>query len=225
MGATLGLLLPLSAPDGGWAQGCLGDCSGDGRVAVNELIVGVNIALGRADLSSCPAFDNGSGNVGIGVLVGAVNNAVNGCGAPTPTAMPTATPTQQGAAIFQGALPRTNGRFTYQAVVGIDGADLECDAQFAGSHACTVAELRAAEAAAELVGAEDTGGTPVTSFWAIDPARPDVDQCQVAVPWDYATAHTGQFADRVNLDNASGALSALQEDTICATQSWVGCCL
>jgi hypothetical protein len=219
------MVLGLTLASGARAQDCLGDCDGDGRVAVNELVFGVNIALGRAELDGCDAFDNGSGSVTINVLIGAVLNAVNGCGAPTPTAAPTATPTQMAATTFQGALTRTNGRFTYQAVLGIDGANAECAAQFAGAHACTIAELREAEAAGELAGVADTGGTTVTSFWAIDPARPDVDQCQVSVPWDYATAHTGQFADLVTLDNASGVLSALQEDAICATQHWVGCCL
>ena len=44
--------------------GCAGDCNGDGMVVVNELIVGVNIALGNAGVASCPAFDldgNGAG--------------------------------------------------------------------------------------------------------------------------------------------------------------------
>jgi hypothetical protein len=109
--------------------------------------------------------------------------------------------------------------------VGIEGANAECDLQFPGSHACEIDELRDAEMAEELAGATDTGGAPVTSFWAIDPNRPSADQCKVVVPWDYATAHTGQFADLVNLVNASGDLGDLQEDTICALQHWVGCCL
>jgi hypothetical protein len=60
--------------------GCVGDCSGDGKVSINELISGVNIALGSAALSTCPAFDsNGDGMVSIGELITAVNNALNGC--------------------------------------------------------------------------------------------------------------------------------------------------
>ncbi len=59
---------------------CPGDCSGDGEVAVNELIVGVNIALGNAPASTCPAFDrNGDGSVSIAELIAAVNAALNGC--------------------------------------------------------------------------------------------------------------------------------------------------
>ncbi len=60
--------------------GCAGDCNGDGSVAINELITGVNIALGSAQVSSCPSFDvNGDGNVAINELIAAVNNALNGC--------------------------------------------------------------------------------------------------------------------------------------------------
>lgn len=64
----------------GTPSGCPGDCNGTGDVTVNELIIGVNIVLGTANLSSCPAFDtNGDGNVGIPELIQAVNAASNGC--------------------------------------------------------------------------------------------------------------------------------------------------
>src|SRR5262245_48223972 len=43
---------------------CIGDCNGNGTVAVNELVTGVNILLGRLTLSACPSFDrNGDGKV------------------------------------------------------------------------------------------------------------------------------------------------------------------
>jgi len=49
-------------------------------VTVNELIRGVNIALGNADISTCPAFDrNGDGMVSINELIAAVNAALDGC--------------------------------------------------------------------------------------------------------------------------------------------------
>jgi hypothetical protein len=220
------VLAGLTIPCVGSAQDCIGDCNADEQVAVNELVIGVNVALGQAELSACAAFE-GADEVSIDMLLQAVRNSIIGCGAPTPTLTPepTATVTAVPAGTFQGALTRTNGRFTYHGVIGIDGANAECDTQFPGSHACTIAELQAAESAGELAGATDTGGTLVMSFWAIDPSRPAVDQCTVTVAWDYATAHTGQFADLVDLDNGSGALSALREDTVCANQRWVGCCL
>lgn len=62
------------------AQACVGDCNSDGTVAINELIAGVNLALGTAPLSQCPSFDaDGNGSVGINELIAAVNAALNGC--------------------------------------------------------------------------------------------------------------------------------------------------
>ncbi|MFN8641565.1 MAG: hypothetical protein U0802_07880 [Candidatus Binatia bacterium] len=59
---------------------CVGDCNGDGMVAINELITGVNIALGATPLSQCPSFDvNGDDMVGINELITAVNNALGTC--------------------------------------------------------------------------------------------------------------------------------------------------
>jgi hypothetical protein len=58
----------------------VGDCNGDGSVAVNELILGVNIALETAPLSECRAFDvDDNGEVSVAELVAAVNNALIGC--------------------------------------------------------------------------------------------------------------------------------------------------
>lgn len=71
---------PEGTPTMGPPPTCIGDCNGDGMVAINELILGVNIALGTTPLSSCPPFDaNGDGMVGINELIAAVNSALNGC--------------------------------------------------------------------------------------------------------------------------------------------------
>jgi hypothetical protein len=78
------------------AQTCVGDCNGDERVDVNELIVGVNIALGGLAITQCASLDDGAGTVTVDRLVLAVTNALNGCGgSPTPgegTPTPTTTP-------------------------------------------------------------------------------------------------------------------------------------
>lgn len=59
---------------------CIGDCNDNKIVAVNELITGVNIALGRAPISQCSSFDtNGNQMVDINELIGAVRSALNGC--------------------------------------------------------------------------------------------------------------------------------------------------
>jgi len=69
---------------------CIGDCANSGRVTIADLAVGVNIALGSAPISSCPAFD-GSGTVSIDLLITAVQNALSGCPT-TPTATAAVTP-------------------------------------------------------------------------------------------------------------------------------------
>jgi hypothetical protein len=59
---------------------CAGDCNGDGTVAINELITGVNIALGSSPVSACPSFDSsGDGTVAINELIAAVTRALSGC--------------------------------------------------------------------------------------------------------------------------------------------------
>lgn len=102
VGCALGALL-ANAP--AQAQ-CVGDCNNDGMVAINELITGVNIALGSANVSACPSFDvNNNGMVAINELITAVNNALSSCPAvntptntvpantPTDTVVPISTPT------------------------------------------------------------------------------------------------------------------------------------
>jgi hypothetical protein len=65
-------VLGISAVDGGGGD-CFGDCDGDGTVAINELIVGVNIALGLLAAGGCPNFDpDGDGMVSIADLIRAV---------------------------------------------------------------------------------------------------------------------------------------------------------
>jgi hypothetical protein len=60
---------------------CVGDCDGNGTVRVNELVTGVDIALGILSIDACPLFDaNGDSTVEIDELIAAVNNALNGCG-------------------------------------------------------------------------------------------------------------------------------------------------
>jgi Tol biopolymer transport system component len=57
----------------------VGDCAGDGRVTINDLIRGVNIALGNLPVSACPSFDADSdGTVAVNELVRAVVNALSG---------------------------------------------------------------------------------------------------------------------------------------------------
>jgi uncharacterized repeat protein (TIGR03806 family) len=85
--ALLGALLAATP-----SLACVGDCDGDRNVPINELIVGVNVALGGAPVGSCAAFDrNDDGEVTIDELLAGVNNALGGCPqdpTPTPTSPP-----------------------------------------------------------------------------------------------------------------------------------------
>jgi hypothetical protein len=75
--ATPTVVAPTATPG---ATTCVGNCNGDTVVAINELLQGVNIALGNAELDVCPAFDNsGNGQVEVNELIIGVSNALNGC--------------------------------------------------------------------------------------------------------------------------------------------------
>jgi hypothetical protein len=55
-----------------------GDCNGDLKVTVDEVITGVSIALGETDESVCPRFDGDhSGDVAVDEIVSAVSSALN----------------------------------------------------------------------------------------------------------------------------------------------------
>jgi hypothetical protein len=76
---------------------CAGDCDGDGQVAINEAVQGVNIALGNLAVAACASFDgNGDGAVTVNELIAAVSNVLGGCNAATPVPTPTATPGSTG---------------------------------------------------------------------------------------------------------------------------------
>lgn len=75
------------------ASSCVGDCGGDGAVTVDEVITGVNIALGSSPLSSCGAFDsNADAAVTVDEILTGVNNALNGCRSGTLNASVAITP-------------------------------------------------------------------------------------------------------------------------------------
>jgi hypothetical protein len=100
--SLLSALLLIIAHGTAQAQ-CVGDCNGDGEVTINELILGVNIALGSTPVSACEAFANGEGVVDIAQLIKGVNNALNGC--PPPADTPTATTTATGVPTATATMP------------------------------------------------------------------------------------------------------------------------
>lgn len=135
-----------------------------------------------------------------------------------------------GGSVLKGALPSTPGRFNYNAMLGLPGANAACATNFPGTQACTYAQLQSAATAGDLKGLTDTTGATVTSFWAIDSSAEPLQQCNDDVNshlnWEYATAHTSSRGEKVNLDNAAGTLGALQMGLQCnfSGNAWVGCC-
>ena len=60
---------------------CVGDCDLDRQVRVDELIVGVSMALGSKAFDSCPAIDaGGDGRISVNEIIGAVAASLHGCG-------------------------------------------------------------------------------------------------------------------------------------------------
>jgi hypothetical protein len=104
---------PTPTPTQTPQSACVGDCNGDGEVTVDELIKGVNIALGNIPLEMCPVFDtNNSGEVEITELIVGVNNALNGCPGPT------ATPGNQVQSISGGTTIVANAMSVVPSIVG-----------------------------------------------------------------------------------------------------------
>jgi hypothetical protein len=148
------------------------------------------------------------------------------------TTTTTTTTLPSGGVVLKGALTATPGRFNYNLVLGVPGATSACNANFLGTHACTLPDLQSAEAAGDLVGLKDIAANIVTSFWAIDGSQPPLSQCQddalggSGLNWEYGTAHTLSRGNWVALNNGTGALGSVQTGQQCNfANKWVGCCL
>lgn len=63
------------------AGSCVGDCNGDGGIAINALARVVGLAIGVAPLAQCPIAD-ANGAVDTADLVTAVRFSLNGCPCP-----------------------------------------------------------------------------------------------------------------------------------------------
>jgi len=86
-------VLALRPPSASAQARCPGDCEADGSVTVDDLLLGVNIALELQPLSRCTRFDsNDDGAVAVEDMIAATLVALNGCPA-TPTATSTASTT------------------------------------------------------------------------------------------------------------------------------------
>lgn len=59
---------------------CVGDCGLDGSVTVDEIVIGVGIALGQGNAEDCAPFDRSRDNaVTVDEILAAVDAALNGC--------------------------------------------------------------------------------------------------------------------------------------------------
>jgi hypothetical protein len=102
---------------------CPGDCDGNYRVSVSELIQGVNIALDRVPVASCAAVDADlDGRVTIGELVRAVGNALGVCACPFDFA--TSSLEADVACVYQGRWNDVCGDASLQATFAGDGTSL-----------------------------------------------------------------------------------------------------
>jgi sugar lactone lactonase YvrE len=65
------------------APACTGDCDGNGRVTIEELVRGAELTVSGGAAAGCPYFDrNGNGRVEVDELVHGVNAALLGCAPP-----------------------------------------------------------------------------------------------------------------------------------------------
>ncbi len=92
------LAMVVAIPVGPAAAGlgpCVGDCDGNGRVTVSELIRAVRVALGNASVTECASVDlNSDGRASVAELIQAVVDSLYGCNVVPPTSTPTPTSTQ-----------------------------------------------------------------------------------------------------------------------------------
>src|SRR5947208_1063802 len=134
------------------------------------------------------------------------------CGTITTTTITSSTSTTAAACsstptgtVVKGSLTATVGRFNYNMMLGLPGANSACNTNFAGTHACSIQELQAAPAT-DLTCLKDTANMTVTSFWAIDSTAPGLQQCiddafmGSNLNWEYGTAHTPSRGVKVTLD-------------------------
>jgi putative iron-regulated protein len=77
--SVLALTLVLASAERGAAQSCVGDCDANGAVSIDEIISGVNLALGVDAVSCAPLDTDVNSDIAINELIGAVSAALEGC--------------------------------------------------------------------------------------------------------------------------------------------------
>jgi RHS repeat-associated protein len=190
---------------------CVGDCDANGRITIEELVRGVNIALNRAAVSVCPQFDrNASGDVTVDELVAGVNGALRGCIA-VPTATPTIhmpTPTARELTSLQSSSP-AHGEgdiaVTRETILQFDGAldpaSVTADTVFAEFGGTRLAAQRHLS----------TDRTRLTLFY--NPVLPGSARVRVTVNGDMLRDTAGRRID-ADRDGTPGGTAQIDFDTL-----------
>src|SRR5262249_11550699 len=127
---VVAVALTLTALPRSSAQMCAGDCNGDGNVAIAEGITGDDITVGNRHIGDRAALDpNGDGGVSVDELVGGVNDALNGCLAPTVSPAPT--PAVAESVLEHHHTPDRNGVYVIPELTTAHAATLAIDPTFA----------------------------------------------------------------------------------------------
>lgn len=153
---AIGLATPTAR-----AADCVGDCDGNQAVTVDDLVKGVNVALGATAVDTCAALDaDGDGTVSIAELVRAVGYLLDGC---------PVTPTTAGI-VFSGEANRLHA---YQPGPGFPRATvIPSDADAPGSGRDINAQIcftRGPQGQLRFIAGEDTGqgSSHLTAGWGL----------------------------------------------------------
>jgi RHS repeat-associated protein len=197
-------LVPVAPRLGRSGAAITGDCNNDGQVTVDELIVGVNIALGNFGLTRCPSFDvNGDGDVTINELIQAVNSALTGPPpSPSPGAAVTSLATSSPAngegdvAITRETILRFSAPLRAASVTAS-----AIHADFAGAHLPTVLHV-------------SPDGRTATLFY--QPALPASARIRVTVDGAALRDERGRAVD-ADTDGVAGGVAFIDFDTLSLT--------
>ena len=161
--AILALTLVCAEASPAAAAPCVGDCSQDGAITVDEILIGVNVALGLTPMSTCPPFDaDASGTLTVDELVSAVDGALRGC----ESVLPTPTPVAEGPRITSLSLASADDSPVLPS--GIDDAGREIYSRVFGSGFRVIIEAAVGPSGLDI-------GRTVFEEAPIDPTvRPDV---------------------------------------------------
>ena len=128
---------------------------------------------------------------------------------------------------YAGTLAPQDGRWDFGGNIGLPAGDAECEANWANSTVCTSIELVYAGEEGQLVGAMDTNGDAVVSWWNNDDLAADATQCVYTtmenVRWSYRTAHVGNGGSYYPL-LVDGTLGPLNTTAVCGDTHSVACC-